>query len=235
MVRATFVACVFLLCACEHERPGAASGAPRSPIERPEPPRPQPITIPPAPLCEPVVSCGCYVGCGDFVPVEGDPTAFHPIGGTAVFRREPASSAARICDEYGRCMPPLVSRVDPCTGSCAPAPAPFRCQRVPSGACTRVDYGLTITDFSPPPSTRMDVVRRIVDAHRPELDRCFGGATVETNLGFEVGASGAPRRIEVVRGPAPLRACVRRAVGRWRFPAGEPIALSLRLRFEAPP
>lgn len=214
----------------------ASDGAPPAIVPATEPPAPQPVAIPAAPLCEPLVSCGCYNTCADFMPDEGDASIFRRVGGGRwAYRRAPEGSGARVCDEYGRCFPPLVTADEPCAGSCQPAPAQFRCVRVPTGACTRIDYGLTIEDVAPTAPPRVRIVRRVVSERRADLDRCFGQTSVDGQVTLHVAENGTARRVQVDRMPPPSRACVRRLVGRWRFPQGDPIALSLRVRYEPPP
>jgi hypothetical protein len=216
--------------------PATGDGAPRASVPAADPPSPQPVSIPPAPLCEPLVSCGCYTACADFVPDATDPAIFRRTGGGRwAYRPASAGTGALVCDQYGRCSPPLVTLDEPCAGSCQPAPAPFHCARVPTGACTRVDYGLTIDDVAPTSPPRARIVRRVIDQRRGDLDRCFGQTSVDGQLTLHVGANGVARRVDVGSMPPATRSCVRRLVGRWRFPTGDPVAVSLRVRYEPRP
>lgn len=86
---------------------------------------------PPVPLCEPVLSCGCYTGCGAFVSMDAslpDPRYRLSGGGDAIYTRAQPPYTP-ICDAKGHCTPPLRIAQEACDKSCAPIPkAPFVCE-----------------------------------------------------------------------------------------------------------
>jgi len=98
------------------------------------------------PSCEAPTSCGCFHACVEVVRL--GPTwkarATACSGRTVVSSSTASLSATRaraprVCDAAGACVDALSQVEETCTGSCAPADAPFHCVRGPSG-CERVDH-----------------------------------------------------------------------------------------------
>jgi hypothetical protein len=193
---------------------------------------------PDAPLCEPLVRCGCFVGCEQFVALPAEPgvLTLARTGGQR-FRRSPSQpGGAEICDASGRCVGPLEVPGETCTDRCAPAPAPFRCRYTPAGACDRLELGMHWGDPLTEGDGSTDGVARVLAARSATLARCFvRGPTVEDGfLRLAIRADGTLDRVQTSEMPERISTCLRREARRvLRFPPGETMIVQVPLRYIA--
>jgi hypothetical protein len=161
-------------------------------------------TTPAVPLCEPVVRCGCYTGCGEFVSLGGslpDPRYKLVHGDDAIFTRaapdQPLRVATEACDKT-------------CPQDLAP---PFQCARNGKRVCEKKGANVEAAPRDLASQAR---------AHAADLDACFDGQPpAGSSVRLQIERGRVTRALPIgVGGPAAR--CVRKKAAAWRFEGKQP-------------
>ena len=156
--------------------------------------------------CEPVVSCGCFIGCAEFRSVSDG--KYSRVGEDA----DDQILYSRTADGY------LGRGQEACDKSCAPSPAPFRCERTPTGTCEK--QGPTKPD---------SLSRQLMNKSR-ELDGCFGAASRQDNAQLRVEIEqGSVKRALANGAPAATLECIERHARTWKLDTTESTVMTFEV------